>query len=544
MRLPSMPAPAAEHYRDACQATWTSALRLVTMKRVKSLSNTTVTSLASSASKPIKAVQQVLSLKHFWHYFFLAVLLCISFVHLQANPQSSNVQATSRIAPAIGLVYRGELNINQYEKKTVDKALFEENYYTDKPIGFSALLLPSVSALRLSKPEQPKLKAIVRTASLATIPPLVLGGSLLLQSLSRVLYSDRFASACVFIAYGFASIVFIWSNALFAHCLSAFLVVLEVFILHKIIQGLSLKQHESPPSVTKADNRWRFLCFGLTAGFFASVEYQSVLLSGLLLILFAVVLSSKNFTTTVRWSALTQSLLCMACGAAIGAAPMLLYNHSVYGNPLHISYSNVVGFEGMKTGFFGIGFPSLQTLRALLFGEYRGLLVFNPVSLLSALGLCLFLIRPLKSQDASTRFIAWSACVTFLLYMYINASYFYWDGGFSTGPRHLIPAAGITSIFVGSTAQSICNLQNRQMRRLFQIVITTLLSLCVFYSACWLSIGAFSPDHVKTPIQSTLIPWLGASLDKPYTILLPICLAAAAAIYLATSGDKSHPNNA
>jgi hypothetical protein len=87
----------------------------------------------------------------------------------------------------------------------------------------------------------------------------------------------------------------------------------------------------------------------------------------------------------------------------------------------------------MEGGFFGISTPKPAVLGEILIGPRRGLVWLAPT--LVFLPLAWFFA--LRSWEKS---VAVTAILVVLSYLAINAGYYYWDGGFSTGPRHIVPA--------------------------------------------------------------------------------------------------------
>lgn len=104
----------------------------------------------------------------------------------------------------------------------------------------------------------------------------------------------------------------------------------------------------------------------------------------------------------------------------------------------------MVGFDGMNRGLFGVGLPDPLVLWRITFGQQRGLFWFAPVLLLGLWGVAL-LIRDRRTRDIGLVVLA-VATITLL----INAGYFYWDGGYSTGPRHSVPIVGVLSLGVAA----------------------------------------------------------------------------------------------
>src|SRR6185295_14426292 len=69
-----------------------------------------------------------------------------------------------------------------------------------------------------------------------------------------------------------------------------------------------------------------------------------------------------------------------------------------------------------------------------LFGRLRGLLPLSPILAIAPLG-WLFWMRARIDRAALLM-----ALVIPLYYLWFNSSYFYWEGGWSYGPRHMAPA--------------------------------------------------------------------------------------------------------
>ncbi|PXA98305.1 hypothetical protein DMC47_09250, partial [Nostoc sp. 3335mG] len=53
-------------------------------------------------------------------------------------------------------------------------------------------------------------------------------------------------------------------------------------------------------------------------------------------------------------------------------------------------------------------------------------------------------------RDPATRAVGWLAVAGAVVPFLINASYYYWDGGNATGPRHALPAVGFLCIGIGA----------------------------------------------------------------------------------------------
>jgi hypothetical protein len=107
----------------------------------------------------------------------------------------------------------------------------------------------------------------------------------------------------------------------------------------------------------------------------------------------------------------------------------------VFGSPFSIGYENLGNQyqAGMSQGFMGISWPRLEVLFYLTFHPAMGLFWQSPVLLLAVVGFY-FILR-----DRRYRCEGLVVLFAFVAYLLINAGYYMWWGGYSFGPRHLIP---------------------------------------------------------------------------------------------------------
>jgi hypothetical protein len=152
----------------------------------------------------------------------------------------------------------------------------------------------------------------------------------------------------------------------------------------------------------------------------------------------------------------------------IGLLPLAWYNYWAFGSVTHLGYSDVVGFNGMRQGFFGISLPRPDVVMALLVGTRRGLLWVAPLIALAPLAWAAS-FRRLPFEIASV------LAVIPICYLLINSGYVYWDGGSSIGPRHITPALP----FIGLAMAPLWDGAKRRLRMLLGAVaaISFLVSL-------------------------------------------------------------------
>jgi hypothetical protein len=184
-----------------------------------------------------------------------------------------------------------------------------------------------------------------------------------------------------------------------------------------------------------APPRWRYpLIAGGALGWALVIEYPTVISATPMVIW--VIWRTRHLAWPLR-----ARLFGLAAAAGIAALlPLIAYNEVAFGTVFKVGYSGVVGFDGMNQGFFGLTYPKFAVLWEITFGTARGLFWLAPILFLAPFGIAR-LIRAPETRDLGIL----AATITIVVLLY-NASYVYWDGGFSTGPRHSIPMVGFLAL--------------------------------------------------------------------------------------------------
>jgi hypothetical protein len=183
-----------------------------------------------------------------------------------------------------------------------------------------------------------------------------------------------------------------------------------------------------------------------------------------------------------------RTMLGLAAGGLIGTLPIFVINALCFGGPLSFGYARST-FTGMQTHFFGIALPDPKILSRLLFGLHRGLLPLSPVLVLAPIGLARML------RAAPTRGVALAAIGGALAFLLINAGFVYWSGGWSTGPRYLVPMLPLVALPLAFV-----------WRRPFYGVAAVLLGLSAGISLVCASVSMFVPERVDVPFFDYLLP--------------------------------------
>ncbi len=431
------------------------------------------------------------------------VLTLLAFVAY--TPQSVyNPQQVTRIALTLAMT-EGRLDIDDYAALTVDLAQHEGHFYADKPPGLSLLAVPGVAVARqfLGVPtgvlDRQQFPIAMIVAVLSTVAPLAALAAAALYLLCRRLglsdASALFAAAAMALGTPF----FGWSTAFFAHAVTGSLLLLAL-----ALAVWSRGRH----------SRWAAPVLGLMLGFTLTTDLVSAPAVAVIALYYLLAERER------RWSRLVGGSI----GGVAGLLPLLIYNQMVFGSPFTLGYSQVVGFEGMKQGLFGLTVPNPTVIGEVLFGLHRGLLPLAPVLLLLPLGWWRMAMRPDARALAATTL---GVALSFLL---VNASYFYWDGGSSTGPRHLIGMLPVLGVVLGFGWPA---------RRPGQAMALGLLTVSVLISAACAATYMFADVRFPAPFFD---PILGLILEQgAWVRLLNVLVPCAGFALLTMMREPSGP---
>lgn len=349
------------------------------------------------------------------------VIAVVTFVCLLFYaPQSDNSQVITRVGLTVAIVEDGSLAIDRWAADTVDKSLVGGHYYADKAPGLSLLAVPPVWITKVLREafgateDAHTVRIFLIYAQVATMAAVALPAAIaaaLIYLMALRMGASRQGAVFGSLAIAIGSPFFFWSTTFFAHSLVGSLLI--------FMMALALDR-----------NRWDFwrgLAIGLLAGFTVVVDFVggfAITVAGVVLL---VMVWRPSIPAHLRFA------LGVLLGTIAGVMPLLVYNQLAFGSPFQLGYMSVVGFEGMKTGFFGIGLPNPVIVLELLFGGYRGLLPYVPVLVLVPFGLIVMSRHP---ENRPMVGVTIAVSLTFIL---INAGYYYWHGGWSTGPRHIVP---------------------------------------------------------------------------------------------------------
>lgn len=348
-----------------------------------------------------------------------------------------NPNSAVRLFAAIEIAERHDAAIDRFEALTIDKARFGAHFYLDKPPGMTLMAVPVVALADAATHDSAEGKVLATTdpvfdrymklrqwlAAAAINATLLALAAVALMDLGRRVTGSAGAGAFGALAFAFGTPLWGWATTLFGHCAVASLLVIAVRL---ILKGTSDDRSQADAPLA-----------GLALGWALVIEHSALL--------FALPIGAYALW---RMRALPRPEATRAAGGAVlaGAAamiPLLAYNLFAFGMPFRLGYEGVVGWEGMQQGLFGLTYPHVAVLGEVLAGTHRGMLWVAPVLLAAVPGLWWLWRR-------GWRDLAVLAAVGTVAAFLYNASYVYWDGGNSTGPRHAMPAVAFLSLALPS----------------------------------------------------------------------------------------------
>jgi hypothetical protein len=402
--------------------------------------------------------------------------------------QRQNTQVITRLGLTLSIVGYGRLDIDRFADRTIDKAQFQGHYYADKVPGLSFLAIPVVAATALvtkvtggdvNSDNRASFARFAKTATIAVNGLISALATAVLFLTAIRLGATRTGALFAAGVLAFATPFFGWSTAFFAHSVSGSLLMFVAAAIAFAFAGDRASQ-AGPPSMLFG------LALGMLLGYAMVVDLTNVpacLLGGGLTLALAARLGDA--------AACNRMGSGLALGGVLGLLPLLVYNQLAFGSPFTLGYSKVVGFGGMQQGFFGITWPHPHVVMELLFGPYRGLLRLSPVLVLVPVGLYVMW------RDPSTGVAAGAILVVLCSFLWINASYYYWNGGYSTGPRFLVPMLPLCCL-----ALAFAWPRASWARTVTLVLLAASLVLSLICAVA----GMFAPSEISNPLVDFLLP--------------------------------------
>jgi len=364
------------------------------------------------------------------------------------------------------------------ERVTGDVARLGGHFYSDKAPGLALVAVVPVAIAHPFVESPDSREGIAVLSYLATIVTAAVPGvvtALLIFYVAGLLGASRGTAAFAAAVFGFGSPAWGYATLLYGHALAT------ACLMGAFAAAVSLGK----PSDPRRD--WMLaLAVGLGGGWATITEYPTAIPATITALL-AVAYASRAGGDRLR-----RVLTGVVVGAVMCLVVLLVFNVASFGAPLNLGYANVETFTGMNQGFFGITYPKPGVLRELLFGQFRGLYVLAPVLALAPIGFVLLVLDP------STRTPGLAAGAIAFYYVLFNASYYYWTGGWSLGPRHMAPALPFMSL-------ALVPLWSRA-RSWWRMILGALALYGAVTALVAVSTTAQPPDTYRRPLTQLLWP--------------------------------------
>lgn len=326
----------------------------------------------------------------------------------------------TRLNLTYAIVDFGSVEISPYlsqpEYHTQDVALFEGRYYSDKIIGTSLLGMPAYWALRRvsdlagATPSPVMRRYVTRTLSVSICAALTV---LVMAALLRRMGAGEGLAWATALIVHFGTLLFAYSMLFFPYSPAALFSLWTFYLL----MGLRLGGARALVVMFAAG-------LGLGAAMLCDYLY------------FWIFLAMGGYAIHTVWSLREKwgGIILFLGGAAIPLLIFAVYVYALFGRlVLPYEFETYHAFEGMKERF-GFSLPRLNVLYYITAHPYRGILAQSPFLLGALAGLWMMLRR-----GSAWRVEAGLCAALVVVYLLFNASYFMWWGGWTMGPRHLIP---------------------------------------------------------------------------------------------------------
>ncbi len=367
-------------------------------------------------------------------YLFLILLSCYGYFF----PRWADWNQNSRFDLTLAIVDQNTLCIDDYYQNTGDYALFEGHHYSDKAPGTSFLGVPvhwlfkQVVGVGVIKRLISRLEAnpaltntLVKdgtglqvgkvyfalaltftTFFVVAIPSALLG--VLLYLWAGYVTENPLYRLIVPLIYGLLTNAFPYSNMFLGHQVVATLLFAAFLMLFRIE-----RQDLSPA--------WSLLV-GFMLSYAIITEYPTALIAAGLCIYAFFAIPNKRWLAGLILSGLPPALLLMA------------YNYAIFRTPVPMGYHYSELYTELHSyGFLSLSYPRLSALWGITFGSFRGLFFISPILLLAVAGFVIWRRRWVYHR-------AWWTCLYAIISFFLfNGSSIMWQGGWSIGPRYLLP---------------------------------------------------------------------------------------------------------
>lgn len=436
-----------------------------------------------------------------WIIFFL---LWITYAYFY---QASQHNENARFDQIRAVIEKWQLNIDPFAFNSADIIRYDNNLlYPNKAPGTTYVGIPFFFLAKIffgifTFPEWMKYHFICYITTVFTINLISAFCGVCIYWLLLRMSKNVFLSVFITFSYTLGTIAFPFATLYFSHQLAASLVFICYYAVFAVIDDFDKKK--------KSSQRYDYLRLigGALAGGFAFVTEYPTLIAIAAIELYALIMMLKR-KMAVKWFTFSVFL-------AIGMAPLFIYNMKAFGKIWYVPYeaytkAGTTTFEEHKKGFVGVQLPwknphFMRQMKEITYRPQRGLFYCNPNLILIFPGFIIGLIAAIYRRKRILDVLM--SLGIFVSFMMFNASYgdtiLFWGGGYSIGPRHIVPMLPFLIIPLYYFAEI------RFLRPFFYIL--TLIS--IFFSLAATAIEPRVPFEYYNPVTHLHIPfYLNAKL--------------------------------
>jgi hypothetical protein len=366
---------------------------------------------------------------------FATLALAYAFVY----PRWLDWNANARIDLSAAIVERGTLSIDAYAQNTGDYALFKGHRYIDKAPGLSFLGVPvyyvvshltrpevvqnfiakigraPAAAATINRPiDQVTREELIFAGRVALTTWIIVGfssaalGVILFNFLGRLNYPARWRALAVLI-YGMATPAFTYSAAFYGHQVAA------VLLFGAFAWLQALRSRPARPI--------EWLIIGGLLGYAVITEYPAALIAAFIG-LYAIWIARR-----------VLPVILIVMGSLIPIGLWGTYNTVIFGTPFALGYQYTADPRWsaiLSIGLLSANVPTPEAIWGLTLSPFRGLFFVSPILLLTIPGLVLLRRSVFRAE--------WITTLSIVLgfFVLVSASAQWW-GGWSAGPRYLVP---------------------------------------------------------------------------------------------------------
>ena len=392
----------------------------------------------------------------------------------------------SRIYLSVALIDHHTLSIDPSIARfgpIMDIARHRGVHYSDKAPGSGMIGALVYGAVRVwSEPEDWTIEDLLELMRTWVMVPLGLAGFWVMRRVLYLLGVPDDQAWMGSLAWVCGSAAFYYSTAFYGHQIVA------VCLLLGLWQVLEAEQGGRRPA-------WRFFAAGLAAGLAGLTEYQAGV-PCVMLAAFACAGPKRSWATGAAFVA--------------GALPLLYiffaYHQAAFGGPLELSYHHLVvsHLASLHTeGVGGVGWPQVGRWVPLMWSQHRGLIATSPIFALTPLGAWWLWQARRRRLGALVGGVG-------VFYVGLAMGTRAWEGGWSFGPRLLVPAMAWMMVGVGWGVWRV----SQKSPWAFGLCKGAIAGGLLLHQGMHLYLSEFDPT-VENPVVDMLWPALSAGLVAP-----------------------------